>query len=72
MYKLLKEQKEILTDKLNKRAKKYQNRFVNTLIESIKPEDKSKDEKVKVYDKNLKINENVHNMIDDIDKMLNE
>ena len=70
--KLLTEQKELLSDKLNKRTKKYQNRFVNTLIESIKPDDTVKYEKVKIYDKNLKINEDMNNMIDDIDKMLNE
>jgi len=70
--KLLKEQKDILSEKLNKRTKKYQNRFVNTLIESIKPEDKNKEEKVKIYDKNLKINEDMNGMIDDINKMLDE
>jgi uncharacterized membrane protein YgcG len=70
--KLLTERKDILSEKLNKRTKKYQNRFVNTLIESIKPEDKNKEEKVKIYDKNLKINEDMNGMIDDINKMLDE
>jgi hypothetical protein len=70
--KLLTERKDILSEKLNKRTKKYQNRFVNTLIESIKPDDKNKDEKVKIYDKNLKINEDMNGMIDDINKMLDE
>ena len=41
-------------------------------MESIKPEHKVKDEKIKIYDKNVKINENVNNMIKDIDKMLDE
>ena len=31
-----------------------------------------KEEKIKIYDKNVKINRGIDNMIDDIDKMLDE
>lgn len=69
--KLLTERKEILKNKLDERTKKYQGRFV-TLLESIKPEDKIKEEKVKIYDKNVKVNNSINSMIDDINKMLDE
>lgn len=70
--KLLTERKGELTKKLNERKKKYQNRFVNILMESIKGDKKDGDDKVAIYDKNVKINKDVDNMIDDIDKMLEE
>jgi uncharacterized membrane protein YgcG len=69
--KLLTEQKDVLGKKLTERTKKYQGRFVDRLVESIKPEQKH-EEKVKIYDKNVKINKEIDDMIDDIDKMLDE
>jgi hypothetical protein len=69
--KLLTERKETLKKKLDDRTKKYQGRFV-TLLESIKPEEKVKEEKVKIYDKNVKVNNSINSMIDDINKMLDE
>jgi hypothetical protein len=69
---LLKEEKKVLADKLQKRTDKYQSKFVNVLVESVKPEDKNKTEKVKIYDKNIKINEGIDSMINDINKMLDE
>ena len=69
---VLGEQKVILANKLNKRTEKYRGRFVNTLIESIKPKTTHIDEKVKVYDKNVKVNEEIDTMINGIDKMLGE
>jgi len=69
---LLTERKEVLTGKLNQRTNKYQNRFVDALVETIKPDQTSKVEKVKIYDKNLKINKDIDSMIGDIDKMLEE
>ena len=69
---LLKEEKKLLGDKLEKRTKKYQNIFVNKLIESIKPSDKDKKENVKIYNKNVKINSDINEMIDGIDRLLNE
>lgn len=69
---LLKEEKKIISEKLKNRSDKYQSRFVNVLVESVKPEDKNKAEKVKIYDKNIKINEGIDSMINDINKMLDE
>ena len=72
LKKLLKEEKSILSEKLNARNKKYEGRFVDMLIESVKPTETNKEEKVKIYDKNVKINENIDDMISGIDKMLEE
>jgi len=69
---LLKEEKKVLADKLQKRTDKYQSKFVNVLVESVKPEDRNKTEKVKIYDKNIKINEGIDSMVNDINKMLDE
>lgn len=69
---LLVEDKKNITKKLQKRTEKYQSRFVNVLVESVKPVDKNKNEKIKIYDKNIKINENIDSMINDINKMLDE
>jgi len=68
--KQLTERKNNLTAKLNKRTKKYESKFIDILIEAVKPSNKDKGEKTKVYDKNIKINNDIDNMIDDIDKML--
>ena len=46
--------------------------FINRLIESINPTEKYKEEKTKIYNKNLKINEGINSMINDINKMLDE
>jgi len=70
--KLLKEQKVVLGKKLNERTEKYKNIFINRLVDSIKPDTTLREEKVKIYDKNVKINEGINNMISDIDKMLDE
>ena len=61
-----------LTKKLNDRTKKYQNIFIDRLVESIKPTVIQKEEKVKIYDKNVKINKDIDTMINDINKMLDE
>jgi len=69
---LLTERKEVLAKKLDERTNKYKGRFV-TLVESIRPKnDKISEEKIKIYDKNIKVNENINSMIGDIDKMLDE
>jgi hypothetical protein len=70
--KLLTEQKQILSKKLEDRTKKYRGRFVDTLLESIEPVKKDVFERVKIYDKNVKINKDVNDMINGIDKMLGE
>jgi hypothetical protein len=69
---VLGEQKILLSNKLNKRTERYRGRFVDTLIESIKPKTTYTDEKVKVYDKNVKVNQEIDTMINGIDKMLGE
>jgi hypothetical protein len=70
--KILTERKEQLNKTLSDRTQKYKKRFVDVLVESVKKEDKSNDVSVKIYDKNIKINEDVNNMINDINKMLDE
>jgi hypothetical protein len=70
--KLLKEQKVVLGKKLNERNKKYQDKFIDRLVESIKPTIVQKEEKVKIYDKNVRVNKDIDEMISDIDKMLDE
>jgi hypothetical protein len=70
--KLLKEQKQLLGKKLDARTKKYQGRFVDVLVQSIKPDNTISEDKIKIYNKNVKINESINNMIDDIDKMLED
>ena len=70
--KLLKEQKETIGKKLDARTKKYKGRFVDVLMESIKSEEKEEDDKIRVYDKNVKINKEIDGMINDINEMLDE
>ena len=55
---------------LQQRNQKYKNRFVDVLIESVKRDKNKVLEKVKIYDKNVKINKDIDDMIGDIDKML--
>jgi uncharacterized membrane protein YgcG len=69
---LLTERKENLEKQLKERAEKYQKRFVDVLVESVKKDDGNENVSVKIYDKNVKINEDVNNMINDINKMLDE
>ena len=72
VQKLLKEEKIKLGKNLNERTQKYRGRFVDTLLESIKPSPKNKETKTKIYNKSIKINEDIDGMIGDIDKMLDE
>ncbi len=69
---LIKEEKHILGKKLEHRTKKYQDIYFNRLVESMRPNDEIIDEKIKLYDKNVKINEDISNMIKGIDKILDE
>lgn len=69
---LLTEQKLNLSKKLEERNRKYQGRFIDILTESIKPSKNISDDKVKIYDKNVKINNDIDDMINGIDKMLDE
>ena len=69
---ILKEQKVVLAKKLDERTKKYQGKFMERLIESVKSTPKEQVEKIKIYDKNVKVNKEIDEMINDIDKMLDE
>lgn len=69
--KLLTERKSLLQKQLNERQQKYLDISFNRLLESIKPKE-VKEEKTKVYDKNLKINDEINDIIKGIDKMLDE
>jgi hypothetical protein len=70
---ILNDKKNILANKLNERTKKYKGKFVDLLVGSIKSDiEKEIDTKVKIHDKNIKINEGINNMVDDIDKMLDK
>lgn len=70
--KLLTERKVDLAKKLEARNQKYKSRFVDILIDSVKPDKKQVLENVKIYDKNVKVNKDIDSMINDIDKMLEE
>lgn len=65
----------VLSGKVKKPINKkvYSNSF-DDLMDSIKNKDEDKvlNERVKVYDKSLKINEDINNIINNIDKMLDE
>lgn len=69
--KILTEHKNELSKNLNKRMEKYQGIFVDKLINMVNHTEKPI-ENVKVYSKNLKINESINTMIRDIDDMLDE
>ncbi len=66
---LLAGHKRELSQKLNERTEKYQGIFVDKLIKMVNHDEKPV-EKVKIYDKNVKINESINTMIKDIDDML--
>ncbi len=66
---LITEQKAKLTKKLNARTEKYTGLFINKLI-SMSDHEPKPVEKVKIYDKNMRINEGMDSMINEIDGML--
>lgn len=70
--KLLTEEKNKLAKTLAHRSKRYQNIYTNKLINSVLPEDKIIKENTKIWDKNLKINKGIDEMIKGIDEMLND
>ena len=72
MEKLLVEQKQKLNKQLTERTQKYSGRFVNKLISSVEHEEVKPIEKVKIYDKNVRINESVNTMIKEIDDMVGD
>lgn len=68
--KLLIGKKEELSKKLNDRNLRYKGKFMDKLIESVKPVEKDVPERIKVYDKTLRINKEIDDMVNDIDNML--
>jgi hypothetical protein len=70
--KKLNEEKHILEKKLKNRTKKYQDIYFNKLLESVNTNNVTPEEKLKMYDKNVKVNEEINNMIKGIDKILDE
>ena len=68
--KIITEEKNIINNKLIAKKEKYNNMYFNRLIESVNRKDNEIQEKTKIYDSNLKINENVQSMIQDLDKLL--
>jgi Bacteriophage T4-like portal protein (Gp20) len=72
MGELLKEEKHILSKKLESRKAKYQDIYFKRLMESMRPNEEVIDERIKLYDKNVKVNEEISNMIKGIDKILGE
>jgi hypothetical protein len=59
--------------KVKPKNKKPSNKLFNNLVGSISKEDDIVlNERVKVYDKSLKINEDINSVIEDIDRMLEE
>jgi len=67
---LLVEQKKLLRGKLEDKKEKYSKSYVDRLSESVKKDDEPKIIREKIYDKNVIINESIHNMIGDIDDMI--
>jgi intein/homing endonuclease len=68
--KILTERKQILNKQAQIRVSKYNTLFMDKLLNSVIGENISYTPKTKIYDKTVKINEGVNNMINDIDKML--
>lgn len=57
----------------NKKVNKYKDIYFGKLLNSFKKEDDIiLNERVKISNKNIKINESINDMINDIDKMINE
>lgn len=67
---LLTEQKALLKGKADGRKAKHTQTYFDRLSESIKKDNKPNVIREKIYDKNIKINEEIHNMISDIDGMI--
>jgi len=60
------------TKQLNQRKDKYSKMYVNRLIDNIEHKETIINERVAIYDKTLKINEDINGMINDIDNMLKD
>jgi hypothetical protein len=70
--KILTEQKQRLVAERKLKEIRYRGNYIDKLTESIKPNQKDFEEKTKITDRNLKINEDINSMINEIDKKLGE
>jgi uncharacterized membrane protein YgcG len=71
----IKQTNQLLTEnskQLNQRKEKYGKMYVNRLIDNIEHKETIINERVAIYDKSLKINEDINGMINDIDNMLKD
>jgi hypothetical protein len=69
---LLTEQRKLLIAQRKLKEIRYRANYIDKLTESIKPNEKVFEEKSKITNKNLKINEDINSMINEIDKKLGE
>lgn len=67
---LLEKNRLKLNKKLTDKVSKYSGKWVDLLVESVKSDNKETVNKVKIYDKTIKINKDIDDMIGDIDEML--
>jgi len=70
--KILTEQKNLLMSKRARKIKKYKGNYMDKLVESINDDDNVIVENTKIFDKNLKINEDINDIINEIDNKLDE
>jgi hypothetical protein len=70
--KIIKEQKVISAKKIVNKSQNNGSIFMDRLIESIKPKATIVETNTKIYDKNIKINKDIDEMINGIDKMLGD
>jgi hypothetical protein len=68
---ILTERKELLINKQTKKVNKYQQIYENKLMESFNKKSVKNIKPVKIFDKNLKINDSINKMINEIDEKLN-
>lgn len=72
MNKLLTEEKQRIKKQLQRRQRRYSTIFTDRLINSMLPEDNVIKESTKIWDKNLKVNDDINSMINEIDDIMNE
>jgi len=69
---LLLEKKELLERKHNQKIKKYNNIYMDKLINYVRPTENPTDNIAKIYDKNLMVNESINQIINNIDNLIGE
>jgi len=69
---MLTEGKKRLVAQHNRKIKKYSGSYLDKLAESITPLEEKIEKRTKMFNKNLKINDDINNMIDEIDNKLGD